>query len=534
MTRNARWEHLVRSARARRREVLRAALGLAAASVGGASLAAALAPSIPKPRFAGYPFMLGVASGFPTAHGVTLWTRLAPAPLQADGAMPRENVHVTFEVAEDERFARVVAQGARRAAFENAHSVRATVTGLRPGRWHFYRFHAGDETSPVGRTRTADAPDADRGALRFAIGCCQHFEQGYFVAQRHLAEEDLELMLFLGDYVYESVWGDQPVRRFTRPDAVGLDDYRLRHAQTKADADLQRLHACVPFVAAWDDHEVDNDYAGEQSENLDPRFLARRAAAYQAYLEHMPMPEHLRLVDGHVATYGYTGYGRHAGFHLLDTRQWRTPQACPDAYKGGGSANVRAKDCAALADPARTLLGAAQADWLVADLGRRDARWTFLAQQTLMADIDGIEGPGVEYWTDPWMGYRAERRRVLDALAAPQVSNPVVLGGDLHATVVADLKRDFADAKAPPIATEFATTSLASQGWAAGSYDARVRENAHLKYANPTQRGYLRFDVDRRECRVALRGVDMKDARSGVTTVKQWVVENGFAGAKDA
>lgn len=284
---------------ASRRSVLRAASTLAAAAWLSPTVLAQAPP--PRIRFKADPFSLGVASGYPQADRIALWTRLAPAPLDPDGGMQPENVDVSWEVSRDEGFGDIVASGRVRAVPELAHSVHAEATGLAPGRWYFYRFRSGEAVSPTGRTRTADAANVMPPRLKLAVASCQHYEQGWFSAYSHLLDENLDVMLFVGDYIYENSWGDDLVRRHVGDLLMTLPDYRARHAQYRLDPDLQRMHGAVPWLLAWDDHEVDNDYAADQSEHLDPQFLIRRAAAYQAYFEHMPLPRALADGVGHAA-----------------------------------------------------------------------------------------------------------------------------------------------------------------------------------------------------------------------------------------
>jgi alkaline phosphatase D len=286
-----------------------------------------------RPSFTGFPFTLGVASGSPLPTGVVLWTRLAPEPLNG-GGMGRDAVVVHWELAHDESFGQVVQRGTVDALPAQAHSVHVEVSGLEPARWYFYRFVAGAEISPVGRTRTAPAADGSPPLLRFGLGSCQHFEQGYYAAHRHLTAEGLDLMVFVGDYIYEGRGRSGRVRRHVGGEARTLVEYRNRHAQYKTDPDLQRLHAAVPWLVTWDDHEVDNDYAGTRSESLDPDFRGRRLAAYQAYFEHMPLRERPRPTEARMVLRSRHNWGRLARFHVLDGRQRRTPQACPRPGRG--------------------------------------------------------------------------------------------------------------------------------------------------------------------------------------------------------
>ena len=309
----------------RRRRFLTTALALA----GGSILAATRAGSaLAQVRFPGYPFTLGVASGAPRVDSVVLWTRLVPEPLNAtgDGGMPPDRIAVNWEVADDEQFKKIVRKGAHRAIPELAHSVHVEVEGLEPGRWYFYRFIAGGDVSPVGRTRTAGVREEK---LRFAFASCQQYEQGFFTAYRHMAKENLDLVAFLGDYIYEANWGSNLVRRHAGPETESLAQYRQRHAQYKTDPDLRAMHAAAPWIVTWDDHEVDNDYANDQSEHLDPRLLLRRAAAYQAYYEHMPLAQSALPRGPNMRLYDRFTFGTLAEFQVLDDRQYRSPQACP-------------------------------------------------------------------------------------------------------------------------------------------------------------------------------------------------------------
>lgn len=510
-----------------RRRLLTSAITLAAASM--VPRVARGAPS-PNSRFVGYPFTLGVASGYPTPDGVTLWTRLAPIPLIAGGGMGQETAIVRYEVAEDEGFGKVVARGSRQAIVESAFSVHADVRGLSPGRWYFYRFLCGDEVSPVGRTRTAEAPGAPTAALRFAIASCQHFEHGYYAAHRHMAAEQPDLVLFLGDYIYEMSWGSDLLRSYVDYEAHDLEQYRVRYAQHRCDEDLQRLHGQVPVAVCWDDHEVDNDWAGELSERLEPNFVARRAAAFQAFYEHMPMPERMRPQAGGLRLYESFAYGDLARFVVLDDRQYRSAQACPDPAKGGGSTVLDPGECAALAAADRAMLGAPQESWLDATLAASKQRWNLLAQQTLVAPGWMQQDGQRRVWTDGWDGYPKARQRLIDILRRRKGLNPVILGGDIHSTVVADLHEDPEDPRTPVVASEFCGTSITSQG-SLFEDDAALRAlHPHIRYANGKARGYLVFELSHQGLRSRLRTVDERKHDSPVNTAVELSVEAGRPG----
>jgi alkaline phosphatase D len=484
-----------------------------------------------QPRFTVDPFTLGVASGYPQPHGVVLWTRLAPDPLDG-GGMPLQPVRVGWEVAGDDAFRSVVARGTEIAAPKFAHSVHVDVTGLQPGRWYWYRFHTGGTVSPIGRTRTAPAVAAPVERMRFAIASCQHYEQGYFSAYRHMAGEDLDLVAHLGDYIYESSWGRRHVRKHGAAEPITLEEYRNRHALYKTDRDLQNAHAAFPWVVTWDDHEVQNDYARDHSQERVPPelFRKRRLAAYQAYYEHMPLPASARPRAGGMQIHARSAFGALAQCYVLDGRQYRSPQVCPRPGRGGS--NV-VDSCGERLDPRRTLLGAVQEHWLFEGLSASHARWNVIMQQTLMAQVDRVPGEGQAFWTDGWDGYPTARARLLAHIRDQHVTNPVVLGGDLHVAMVADLRADFEDSRAPVVATEFVTTSITSDGPARARIDAWGADNPHIKHADPTRRGYTVLELSARRCVAHMRTLDdVRDPDTRIRTLVSFATEDGRPGAQ--
>ena len=483
-------------------------------------------------RFERDPFSLGIASGYPTADGVVLWTRLAPDPLAA-GGMPPGAVEVGWEVAADAAFRTIVQRGTERAVAEWAHSVHAEVAGLAPGHDYFYRFHAGGATSPVGRTRTAPAAGSGE-KLRFAFASCQQYEQGWFSAYRHMAEEDLDLVVHLGDYIYESSWGRNHVRKHGTEEPTTLEGYRNRYALYKADTDLRSAHAASPWICTWDDHEVQNDYANDRSQFLDPpeAFLERRAAAYRAYYEHMPLPASMRPRGPDMRIYTRADFGALASFHVLDDRQYRSHQVCPRDGRGGSNV-VPTEACPQLQDPTRTLLGAAQERWLDEGLAASRARWNVIAQQTLMAQLDRKPGEGQSFWTDGWDGYPKARERLLSAIAGRRVTNPVVIGGDVHMNAAADLKVNFDDPASPVVATEFVGTSITSQGPTAKQTETWRGDNPHMRFMNGTQHGYTTVELTARRAIARMRVIgSLADPATGVRTLAAWTVEDGRPGAQ--
>jgi alkaline phosphatase D len=478
-------------------------------------------------RFSSDPFALGVASGYPGPDGMVLWTRLL-------GELGGAPVPVRWEVAADESMRNVVASGTAEAGPAWAHSIHVEAKGLQPDRWYWYRFTAGEAQSPVGRTRTAPAAGVPAPRLRFAFASCQQYEHGYYGAYRHLAADAPDLVAFLGDYIYEASWGRELIRSHGAPEALTLEDYRARYALYKSDPDLQAAHAACPWIVTWDDHEVTNDYADDRGAASVSRadFLARRAAAYQAFYEHMPLPPAMRPFGASLRLHTHLDWGALARFCILDDRQYRSPHACPQPRKRGGpSTVVDAAQCAELEDPARSMLGAAQEAWLAGALGASPARWNVLAQQTRMAQWDTRPGPGRSAWTDGWDGYPQARRRLLAHIAGRKVRNPVVIGGDVHAFNVAQLKADFDDPASPVVASEFVGTSITSYGPSQERLSQHLGDNPHLLFLDSRQRGYVRVDVTPGLWRADLRGMaSVRERDAPCRTVASFVVEDGRAG----
>ncbi|MET8990348.1 alkaline phosphatase D family protein [Nonomuraea wenchangensis] len=469
---------------------------------------ASAAPSRASRTLRSDPFTLGVASGDPSADGFVLWTRLAADPLGGDGrgGMPSRDVEVDWQVAADERFSKVVRSGTATARARDAHSVHVELSGLEPGREYFYRFRAEGRLSPAGRTRTT--PTGAATPLTFAVAACAHYEHGYYTAYRRLAEQEPDLVVFLGDYMYE--YGPSGytalagrVRTHTPGKCRTLADYRLRHAQYKSDPDLQRAHAGAPWLVAFDDHEVENNWAGEVSSTGATGFADRRAHAFRAYYENMPL-RRASLRGTSLRVNRRVSWGTLARFHLLDTRQFRDDQACLDGVRAG---------CDERLSGGRTLLGRDQWRWLEDGLHGSTARWNLLGQQIMVAQRDFKTGPGREVNLDSWDGYAAERTRLLGALS--RTSNPVVLTGDAHMHHLAELKPDFDDPDSPVVAKELITSSIASDGdgyrdreWIA----ATLRENPHFSYIDQ-RRGYLMARLTGDELSVDFRTLDRVSRR---------------------
>ncbi len=514
--------------------------------------AGAAAASLPcsawsRPRLTGNPFTLGVASGSPTHDSVVLWTRLHPArgSLAAGGDdLGQATVPVRWELAHDDGFSRVLQSGQALASPELAHSVHVEVVGLQPDRWYFYRFVAGDFVSPVGRTRTVPQPDAAVARLRLAYASCQKWEDGYFSAWRHMREENLDLVLFLGDYIYEYPALTGKVRVPTGGWVLTLQDYRRRYALYKGEADLQAMHAACPWLITWDDHEVQNDYAGVQagfSSAFDPslpgNFLARRAAAYQAWYEHMPVRASA-LTQGlaglatgaEMRIYGRLSYGQLASLYMLDGRQYKDPQACTTGG-AAGSSQVRPATCPTWNDSARSLLGLQQERWLMAELARpqsRESGWNVLGQATLFGQRELQSGPGRTFWNDGWDGYPAARTRLTDALRQHAVANPVILGGDVHANWVGHVKADYTNPASASLGVEFCGTSITSRAGANAKTTEGLARNPHFVFADALRKGYGVVELTPQQLSTSLRVVD--DVTQKVTrieTLARFVVQAG-------
>jgi alkaline phosphatase D len=476
-----------------------------------------------KPKFSDYPFQLGVASGDPDPTGMVLWTRLAPKPVEG-GGMPAEPIEVSWQVAEDEQMTKVVKKGITVARPEWAHSVHVEVGGLRPERWYWYQFKAGGEVSPKARTRTLPPANSTPEKLRFAFASCQHFETGYFTAYEHMLREDIDLVLHLGDYIYEGPGRDRQVRKHAGPKLLSLEHYRNRHAQYKTDGALQAMHAAAPWIVTWDDHELENNCAGAISERagVSPQeFLKQRAAAYQAYYEHMPLRRTSIPKGPDMQLYRRIPYGRLAEFQVLDTRQYRTNQPCGDGNK---------PPCDESNDPRATILGERQRNWLFERLSKSPARWNVLAQQVMMARVDRTAGEAVAYSMDQWPGYEVERRRVLKFLHDRKISNPVVLTGDIHSNWANELIADFDQLDSKSVATEFVGSSITSGGdgnRAPGNLARLLTENPFVKFHN-AERGYVRCQVTPKEWRTDYQMVEYV-SRTGapLATRASFVVEAG-------
>ena len=483
-----------------------------------------------RTKFSDYPFQLGVASGDPAPDGMVIWTRLTTSPL-IGGAIPDDDVRVRWRVATDEAMTKVVRSGVANATADWGHSVHVELHGLEPGRVYWYQFEASGETSPVGRTQTMPAEQTMPQQLRFAFASCQHYESGYYNAWRKVAQDDLNFVIHLGDYIYEGGIGKGKPRKHNSAEIVSLQDYRDRYSLYRSDKDLQAAHAAFPWIVTWDDHEFDNNYAGDVSEELDcdpVAFIQRRASAYQAYYEFMPLRRSSLPHGPFMQLYRNVNFGRLASFSVLDTRQFRTDQPCGDRNQ---------EPCEGVYDTEATLLGRTQEKWLLDGLVASSTKWNVLAQQVMMARVDRAPGAAVAWSMDQWAGYDVGRKRLLEFMSNQGVSNPIVLTGDIHSNWVNDLKLDFDDPAGPTLATEFVGTSISSGGDGSADHpyaESVTRENPFVKFFN-AERGYVRCQVTPQQWQSDYRVTPIVTKPDDqCLTRASFVVENGKAGALQA
>jgi alkaline phosphatase D len=500
--------------------------------LGGGSLLALTWPEqgrstfLAEPSFKSNPFAQGIASGDPLPGSVVLWTRLMPG--SPDDNWLKDRVKVDWEIATDEKMAKVVKKDTTFATPELGHSVHVDAVGLKSDTWYYYRFRAGGEASPIGRTKTAPDAKAANSKLNFAFASCQHFETGYYTAYQHMVREDIDLIVHLGDYIYEREGMDGRIRKHTGLEINSLTDYRNRYALYRTDPHLREAHRMFPWIVTWDDHEVDNNYAGDIPEDKQTRtaFLERRANAYQAYYESMPLRRTSMPQGTKLQLYRSFRYGSLANFAVLDTRQYRTDQPCNDGDK---------PVCETVMDPKATMMGPEQEEWLKKNLRDSKSTWNVLANQVMMAKVDRKAGAGESFPMDQWAGYEVARARLMRYFAEQKPSNPVVITGDIHSSWVADLREDWRNTAKPVVATEFVGTSITSGGDGSDMRDtvkAYLPENPHVKFFNG-QRGYVKCSLTPTNWTTDYRVVDKVTVENApVHTRASFVVDAGRPGAQ--
>jgi alkaline phosphatase D len=533
-----------------RRTVLRAAAVSAGGVIAGTTLAAtatATGTAAATAISAATAFRHGVASGDPTPDAVLIWTRVTPTDDALPGSGAGPDVDVRWQVARDPAFTSVAASGVVATGPAVDHTVKIDVGGLGAATAYWYRFGLGDTWSPVGRTATAPAADAAVSRLRAGVVSCANWEAGYFAAYRHLAVRgDLDLVIHLGDYLYEYGTGQfdagGTVVRPVQPahEVLTLADYRIRHGLYKTDPDLQALHAAVPWVITWDDHEVANDQWSGGAENHTPGtegdFAARVAAARRAYAEWMPV----RLGTGG-RIYRRLRYGQLAELSMLDLRSYRSQQASG----------------LAIDDPARTITGDDQMAWLKSGLAASTARWKLVGNPVMMARLDvgsapawllgplaallGIPQNGGIVNNDQWDGYNADRNELVDHLRAAQARDVVFLTGDIHTSWANEITTR-ATGPSNPAAAEFVVPSVTSDNvndflnLPAGNPLSLIgagiirATNSHVRWTELDGHGYGVLTVTAGTCRMDWYHLANRlRADSGTRWVAGWSVASGSA-----
>lgn len=494
-----------------------------AATIAGLSLL----PSFRYINGPGYPFTLGVASGDPLPDSVVLWTRLAPEPLDRSFGISADE-KVSWELSKFPDFKTTLQKGSFIATSDMAHAVHIEVYGLTPNTTYYYRFKHKKHISPVGRTKTAPALDAENTQFNFVLASCQNYENGLYTAYDHMVEEDIDVVFFMGDYIYEYGANPKAIRQHVPSHEIKtLEDYRIRYAQYKSDPSLQAAHAAFPWIVALDDHEVKNNWGGDGPPYDDnSSFLERRKAAFKAFYEHMPLRQSSIPQDINMKIYRKFNFGKLAEINVLDTRQYRTDFACFDETK---------ENCSSRFDPSRTMLGEQQENWLFSNLKQSSSTWNILAQQVHMAQVDKAKGDKQSMSMDSWDGYVATRKKLFDVVKKNEIKNFVVLTGDSHKNWLNDLIEDFENPKSAILGTEIMGTSISSRGDGSDLPEIGktiLAENSHIKFYND-QRGYVKCSVTPYEYRTEYRVVPyVSQPGASISTRAVFVTKNNVPGAQ--
>jgi alkaline phosphatase D len=486
-----------------------------------------------KVKFVDYPFKLGVASGDPLPNGFVIWTRLAPVPMNPL-ATPKIPIVVRWYVTEDKAGKNVIQSGTSIAYPQNAHSVHVEVGNLNANKEYFYYFIAGGEKSQIGRVYTLPLVGEPTSDYLFAVASCQSYTDGNYAAYRDLVERDPKLVIHTGDYIYEQDWFGG-VRSLPVSEARTLEEYRMLYGQYKQDPALQAAHANSAWLLIWDDHEVDNDWAGDYSQEkvAFDEFVKRKSSAFKAYFENMPLRLAAKPQESSLKLYQRTVVGDLLQFDLLDCRQYRSLPAClkkESLKKGHKAICVEAK----LTE--RSFLGKEQEAWLMRGIGLFGAKWNVIIQTTLMAPFDFLKGNNQAYDMDGWDNYSASRQRILNKINEVKPSNPVVFGGNIHANYAGVINTIALDNNSKPLVNEFVCTSISSGGGGEDRYrdtKKQFSENPFARYFDNRKRGYLLCHASTERLQVKLRVVDnINDPHSKSYTLDTLVVETGIVDIK--
>jgi alkaline phosphatase D len=501
----------------RRGFLIRALLGL-----GGAPLSSSMTYANSS---RGNPFSLGIASGDVTDTSVVLWTRLAPEPLEEDGGMPQTGVAVQWELALDPGMSRVIRRGDVITSPALAHSVHVDVEGLEPNREYWYRFCVSPHKTVTGRTKTLPRKDSLPTSARFVTASCQNYTHGYFVAYEHIVRDQPDFVVHLGDYFYDTSFGETFRLHETEKAPVSLGEFRKRHALYKTDRHLQLAHAQIPFFTAIDNHDA--------IEDADPEKFAQRAAAYQAWYEHMPVRGYDAPGDNHFDLRRRIDVGNLMQISLLDGRQFREKrEICENNdYPTYGFGNYRER-CERVFDKERTMLGEDQEQWLTKNLVENTSRWNVIASPGPFHPFSyQHDGKDLRY-IGAWDIYPANRARVAEALEASEIGHPLILSGDVHSFWAVDGGNTKDPGERFPV-VEFVASSI-SANWPeplAKPVTENLPHNPQVRFYEPDKRGYVLHDVTEAEWKTTFRAVqDVEDERSDAADIATFVVRMGEPG----
>lgn len=423
------------------------------------------------------PFYHGVASGDPTQEAVIIWTKATPDHHMA--------VNVGWKVSDRSDMSNVLYDGQVLTDSSTNYTVKVDVTDLDPGKTYYYQFDAKGQKSPIGRTKTMPR----NGAEELSIGAvsCSNFEWGYFNAYERLAERDVDVVVHLGDYIYEygpGSYGDTTIGRINRPDheILTLSDYRTRYAQYRWDTDLQRVHQQHPFIAIWDDHEVTNNVYTEGAQNHqedEGDFQHRKAIAKQVYYEWMPIREN---EDQH--HYRSFKFGDLASLIMLDERlAGRTKPS--DSYEEISDANK--------------MLGSDQLEWFKKELSDGTTTWKIVGNQVIFADLDLSSVYGSKVNLDAWDGYPSEKKEIIQYLTDESIENTVLLTGDTHSSWAFEIENSDDQSVAIEIGTPSITSANSDEHMSTDTVMMAEKviqmANPHLKYVDLRNHGYTIIDI---------------------------------------
>jgi alkaline phosphatase D len=489
---------------------------------------AALARASRLPMAKGGKFAHGVASGLPSTKGITLWTRVSDITKSAK---------LNLEIATDKNFRKLVDQQKVTADSKRDFTVHAPVKGLDPATEYFYRFDTGDKSSKVGKFRTLPPSDS-KTPIRIGYLSCQSYEAGYYNAQAGLAKEkDLDLILFLGDYIYERHYYNGPADRADTTGANGdgdvqtLPEYRAKYRLGQSDKNLQALHEAYPFVSVWDDHEVEDNYAGDQQDSAEPDpslenngtprrvpFGDRRKNAYKAFFEAMPR---IQQKGNPNQIYGSMQLGGLVELFFTDQRQYRDPQPCND---------VQLQACADDDNPARTMLGSKQKTWFKKALNGSKSPWKLWASEVMLMSVDA--SPGQHSNHDSWDGYGAERKEILEGFLAAGGKNLVALTGDIHTFFAGDLGTN-GESTGQPVGVELVGGSATSFGLPeelgvpSSALAALAGADPHIKFFDFDKRGYAVVEASKKELTAEFKSVDTMTKGAKPVSLAKFQVNSG-------